>query len=219
MPPAISYRTDFTQSGPGSGVARWMQGPVMGAYLAACGDALDLVLDGLRQAVAARFVSETPADALGWIGAERLLPRYPADTDDTYRARLAAAWEVWQLAGTAAGILAALAACGFADAAIYTARDATPPGESSWPPDGDTANWSRFWVFLDVSTSNPFAWQPTVWTHARRWGGGATWGSTATVGEVALVRGVIRTLKAAHEVCAGLYVDLPGGRRLRGRGM
>jgi hypothetical protein len=214
------YERDFTASGQGSGVARWMQGPVMAGYLRAIGEALDVQLDAAGQAVAARIIALAPPDALGWIGAERLLPRYPGDTDDTYRARLQRAWDLWQLAGTAAGILAALDACGFHSAAIYAARAATPPGEASWPPDGDTGNWSRFWVFLDVTSpaNNPFDWQPTIWGTGA-WGTGGTWGSTATTGEVALVRGIIRTLKAAHELCSGLYVDLPGGRRLRGRGM
>ncbi len=193
-----------------------MQGPVAAAYLGAIGDALDLTLEAMAQAVTARFVAHAPADALGWLGAERLLQRFPGDTDDTYRARLAAACVVWQLAGTEDGIIAMLIACGFTDVTVHVARGAIPPGEVSWPPDGDPANWSRFWVFIDASTApqNPFGWQPWTWGDGALWGDGHTWGSTATSGEVALVRGIVRLLKAAHEICGGIWIDLPGGNRL-----
>jgi len=210
---ATTYEQDAATTGP-----VWLRGPVGVRIRGAFGAACDWAFDTLKQAVLARFVSKAPEDALGYLGAERSIERYPGDTLATYRARVQAAWDLWQQGGTAAGVILALTSMGFSSVRIYTANGAGPSGELTWPPDGDTANWSRFWVLIDVSGSeaNPFDWQPTAWGTGD-WGTG-TWGSTATVAQVQLVRRVIQTWKAAHEVCAGLFVDLPGGRRLRGRG-
>lgn len=211
----ISYETDLVERAPG-----WLQGPHGAALLRLFGRSLDILLAAHKAAVKCRFVAVAPADALPHHGDARGLARYPGDTDATYRARLAGAWSFWQQAGTAAGILAALDACGFHNAAVYTARGSAPPSVSPWPPDSDTANWSRFWVYLDVTADadNPFGWAPVAWGE-RDWGDGWSWGSTATPGEASLVRGVIRTFKAAHEVCAGVYVKLPGGTLLLWTGM
>lgn len=209
-----TYRQLQSESAP-----KALRGKRGSAWMRAHGRAKDWTQDAVRQAVRAGLVAVAPVDALGYDGNERNLPRYPGDTDETYRARLQRAWELWQQAGTRPGLLAVLDALGFANAAIHTARDPIPPGESSWPPDGDPSNWSRFWVFLDVSAgSNPFNWQRVPWG-SRRWGDGWTWGSTATRAQISLVRSVIRLWKAAHELCAGIVVDLPGGVRIRWAGM
>lgn len=199
-------------------VPSWLQGPRGLAWFAAHGRAKDLMVQAARVAVKTGFVHDCPADALPHHGAARLLPRYPGDTDDTYRARLAAAWDLWEWAGTRHGLLLMLEAMGFPHAAIYNVRDATPPGEVSWPPDGDTANWSRFWVFLDATVDNPFGWVKRTWGSGWRYGDGSTWGSTATRDQINLLRATIRLFKPAHAVCAGIYVDFAGGARARWAG-
>lgn len=212
---ATTYEQDAATTGP-----VWLRGPVGVRVRGAFGAACDWAFDTLKQAVLARFVSKAPEDALGYLGAERSIERYPGDTLATYRARVQAAWTLWQLGGTAAGIIAALESIGFTSVRIYTANGSGPAGELTWPPDGDAANWSRFWVLIDVSGSeaNPFNWQRVTWGDGHKYGGGWTWGSTATVAQVRLVRRVIRVWKAAHEVHAGTFVDLPGGPRLRWEG-
>lgn len=197
---------------------RWLKGPRAAALFETVGVALDVTVDAAKQAVFSRFPGLAPADALPHLGAERKIERYPADTDDSHRGRVAAAWDLWPWGGTETGMLNAFHAAGFANVTMHAARDlAGMPGEGVWPPDGDTANWSRFWIRIDATTAagNPFGWARRYWG-AGQWNTG-TWGSTATRAEVALVRRVVATWKSAHEVCAGIYVDLPGGSRLRWR--
>jgi len=207
-----TYEEDASTTGP-----IWLRTGNARAWRESIGALCDWTLDVLKQAVQARFVSLAPVDALPWIGWERRLPRYPGDTDATYRTRLAAAWDRWQYAGTETGILAGLEDIGFTEAAIYTALGPNPPGEVTWPPDGDTANWSRFWILIDATTAtgaNPFAWEAVLWGD-RDWGTFLWGGITATAGEVELLRGVVDTWKAAHELCAGFLIDLDGGYRVR----
>jgi len=199
-------------------VPSWLAGPRGLAWFAAHGRAKDLMVAGARVAVKCAFVADCPGDALPWLGFARRLPRYPGDTDTTYRARLLAAWTLWQQAGTRAGLLALLSALGFPHAAIYDARDSTPPGEVSWPPGGDASNWSRFWVFLDTTVDNPFGWVERVWGDPWAYGDGSTWGSTATVAQIDLLRAALRLFKPAHVLCSGIYVDFASGTRLRWAG-
>lgn len=210
-----TYEQDAATTGPA-----WLRARVGAAWRGAVGALLDWYLDVAKQAVKARHVQTSPEDGLAEIGRERSIERYPADTLATYRARLLLAWDLWQQGGTAAGIIAALNAAGFGSVAIYTALGAAPPGEAVWPPDGNTANWSRFWVHIDATAvgGNPFNWAAVTWG-SLNWGAGWTWGSTATAEQIALVRRVVRLWKAAHEVCAGLLIDLPGGHRIRVPGM
>ncbi len=212
---AATYASDAAVTGPA-----WLRGPVAARIRAAIGVALDHGFDVLKQAVRARFVQTAPADALSDLGDERHIEQYPGDTTDTYRARVLLAWDLWQQGGTAAAIIAALTSIGFTSVRIYTANGSAMPGEGVWPPDSDASNWSRFWVLIDVSgsESNPFDWQRVLWADGHKYGAGWTWGSTATRGQVQLVRRVVLTWKAAHEVCAGIYIDLPGGARLHWRG-
>jgi hypothetical protein len=190
-------------------------------WLAAHGEVLDDLVARVRAAVKLRFVLDCVADALPYHGAARGLERYVGDTDASYRARLARAWELWQLAGTAAGIVAILNAAGFSHVAVYEALGAAAPGEAVWPPDGDAANWSRFWVLIDASVGayTPFAWKSVTWGSGgagnRTWGSGWTWGSNATREQVATLRRIVRTWKPAHMVCAEILVDLPSGSRIR----
>lgn len=72
----------------------------------------------LVQAVKARSAKLCPADALYLVGRDRDLERYPGETDAAYRARLEAAFDAHEWAGTAKGIedqlTAALTAMGAA---------------------------------------------------------------------------------------------------------
>jgi hypothetical protein len=177
----------------------------------------DAVADAARQAVKARMVALAPDDALPWIGAERLIERYPGETTPQYRARLRAAWDAWLFAGTAQGVVGALRAAGF-NASVFSVRAAPSWWVGAWPPNGPealpAASWSRFWIVIEP----PF---PFAWT-LRRWGAFAwgelgadgtplTWGSTATVRQVELVRSIVRKWKAAHERCAQVLVRVPDG--------
>jgi len=100
----------------------------------------DLVSEGAAQALKASWLlSDTsPPDALPEIGTERSMPRYYADSDDTYRARLHAAWAAWQFAGNeegtgGLGIVAQYVAMGLPNVSIVPAENADHrPERRSW---------------------------------------------------------------------------------------
>lgn len=184
-------------------------------------DVLGLALDGFadtaRDAVKARFVNLAPSDALGFIGADRLLERYATQSEDSWRAWIEAAWDLWTFAGTENSVERALAEAGFTGASVHQANGTPPPGwVGAWPPDSDTANWSRFWVWL--AEPWPFPWQPVLWGDGHKYGDGHTWGSTATKQEIDLVRRIVRKWAPAHTICPGIYVPFSGGPTLLWKG-
>jgi hypothetical protein len=77
-------------------------------WFSAEGDAKDVLVAALKDAAKLRCPSLAPPDALDKLGADRMLPRYPAEVDAAYRARLAAAWDAWERAGSAVGVLGEL---------------------------------------------------------------------------------------------------------------
>lgn len=93
---------------------------------AAVGLMADLVLDGLGQAVSAPWLlsGHQPPDALPLVGQERSMPRYNADTNDTYRTRLHGAWETWGHGGNEAAIIEQLLAFGVQPDAVQVRFDA-----------------------------------------------------------------------------------------------
>jgi len=99
----------------------WLRSPEADAWWDALGQQLDQALaktkSGVRVRVPAQAVTGEPsADALAAIGGERMLERSVSDTDPTYLARLAGAWNAWALAGTANGLLQALYDLGYRQA-------------------------------------------------------------------------------------------------------
>jgi hypothetical protein len=107
----------------------WLQGTNGGGFEAEFGSAKDDILDRARLGVLARFpgsvTRETdqapalaPADALEHTGADRGLPRAPAEPDSTYSARLLSAWDDYAYLGGPLGMLRALAVMGYSSANI-----------------------------------------------------------------------------------------------------
>lgn len=120
----MSYRLWETFTGP-----PWLQGSNGGAIIAEYGGAKDDVLDRARLGVLARFPgkitretdapdTESPSDALDHTGADRQLPRGPAETDPTYATRLLAGWDDLALLGGPYGLLNALKVMGYVGANI-----------------------------------------------------------------------------------------------------
>lgn len=194
----------------------WLRERRAAELLSTTGLALDALADSARDAVKARFPSLAPTDALGLIGSDRLLDRYSAQSDSAWRAWLVAAWDLWTYAGTASSVERALHEAGFTGATVHWALGDPPPGwVDAWPPDSDTTNWSRFWIWL--AEPWPFAWEYTTWG-TQQWGGEWTWGSTAKLSEVRCVRSIARKWKPAHTVCAGIYVPFGDGVTLMWNG-
>ena len=158
------------------------------------GTLADAVMNMALQAVKARmFGSDTfPQDALPPLGQERLMPKYPSETFSQYRVRLEGAWEMWQAAGTVYGVIKALEAYGLSNLEIKQNHD--------WDWDGDSANWSRFWVVIRGHSLSPLAWGGFAY------GPGVAWGSSAIPEEVRAVRSIVRLFKPGHTVCDRIIV-------------
>jgi hypothetical protein len=152
----------------------------------------DLIAQRAREARKASLLTaeSIPTDALPLKGYERLSPRYPADTDATYKARLIDSWERWKQGGSEQGMIAELEAYGLTDISIVL--------DSEWDWDGEEY-WSRFWVVI----------KGHAWTGPRLIGDAGsmldgTWtlGSSATPEEVNAVRSIVRRWKPGHMICS-----------------
>ena len=107
---------------PGLG-PNWMHDPVGNAYWGAVGKMLDDQLARMKSGLRSRYPEDAAAmgmaDALEQSGQDRMLPRggtYPGAADETltaWAARLQDAWNRWEKAGMALGLLLELKAQGF----------------------------------------------------------------------------------------------------------
>jgi len=167
----------------------------------------DIIAEGARQAVKAHLLlaDTSPADALPYIGEERGMPRYEADTDATYRDRLHDAWNAWGHGGNNTAVLGQLAAYGVTGATIETVLHDAYPFEAPL----DTAQWSRFAVLMPGS-GNGFA----RWTYGSGvlYGTGWTYGSTMTVAQLLGLFALIDKWKSGHETCPLIKLDWGGGQ-------
>lgn len=95
----------------------------------------DLIFEGASQALRVGHLRSgfQPNDALPLIGSERSIPRYPADTDTTYRNRLAEAWETWLHGGNEVAILEQYTAFGLSAVLVIPAVNSTAtPTRTEW---------------------------------------------------------------------------------------
>lgn len=137
----------------------------------------------LKAGVGARFLGACPDDALDEYGVTVQIPRFQGESNATYRARLGAAWETWELAGTAPGIVSALNAYGIEDVEVVE------DWQGHW---GESQVSSHFHALLGPT----LPWAPRL---APFLGGPTTCGgSTATPGEVAAVKALVLQWKAPH---------------------
>jgi|GEM_PF-3024714 len=156
---------------------------------------LDEFAEAAAQAVKAPWVQENPPpDALGPIGRESLLGRYPTETRPQYQTRIARAWTDWQVAGDESSIIDQLAAAGHPGAVIYR-----------WTASG---SWSEFVVFFPFGTHSVTA-GPVV--------GGFTVGDGTILGpggitptELNTLRGIIRQWKPGRRICLRIVWEVSG---------
>jgi hypothetical protein len=161
----------------------------------------DGIAEGATIAVGATklYSDERATDVLDLIGEERMLPRFPDETDTDYEARLHDAWELWQQAGTRNGIAQMFDRWG--GKVLNHARNA------DWNWDAQPSNWSRIWVILFDHgwTEGPALGDPDMPAL-----GDPSWtlGSTATPDEVRAARNIVRSFKEAHATCVNVIVVL-----------
>jgi hypothetical protein len=180
-------------------VPTWLRGRFGGGWMESLGLVQDGQVEAARQAVLARFVTRAPVDGLPLLASERQLERLPPDTDDSWRARLLAAWDWWAWAGTKRGIRDILLATGYATGVeIRNAHE--------WPSGPGVQGWATFWVIL---TGHGWTDDGT-WGDPGTWGDGGTWGSSASPEEVDRVLRLVRQWKPAEAYCGGVLVMLGG---------
>lgn len=161
----------------------WLQGPNGQAWTRALGDVKDGMTQLLKERVAARFpirpgaeslAPYAPTDALDALGREQQMPRAKGEDDPAYAERLSQAFDIWRYAGTAYGVLKALAAAGYETARIAIRNhrlysldangdlvvEVLPPGSWSFEPEPQPF-WSRFVLLFSHEWGLPPSWLGT----------------------------------------------------------
>lgn len=146
----------------------WLQGPYGELWLAAHGALKDVLVDRIRQSAKVDMPTAAPPDAVAALGLERSLERGPTETDAAYALRVRAAWDTWQWAGTAYGVLGALAVQGYPNVVVAQvnrrmfwldssgALVVTHLSPGSWAIDATPTFWSKFQLIFPAPL--PTAW-------------------------------------------------------------
>lgn len=98
---------------------------------------------------------EQPLGALASQGDDAMRPQYPDETEASVKVRLREKWSFWT-GNPRLGLLEELAAAGIGPAILLV------PGDWSPVPDGDTDNWSRFWLVFEEG-DHPITGPGTLW--------------------------------------------------------
>lgn len=177
----------------------WLQSPKGKALLSGIGAVIDdELIERIKQGARAHLLAFTPTDALSAAGEERQLERFPAMSDDEFRAYLESALTVWRKGGTNPGIIAALQLAFPGPAySVINNRDWVP-----LPPDGNTALWSRIWT--KIAQPHPFTMP--LWGVGLFWGG-FTYGTTATAAEMQLFSRIVKKWKGAHALHVAIIIE------------
>lgn len=213
----------------------WLRGPWGSKLIGVFGAMQDEVQAKLKQGVKSRFPNTCTIDALTRIGHDRGMPKWDSSESWTdYRARLVAAWDLWQQAGTDKGILKALSWVGFQDCSNYPTFNPKDAGytvdhaqtvfvvtandyDAASRPDYPCTWWNVFWIFADptVNTLPPDTktWDTsTGWNTwgtglgANNWDDAGVWDFDVPKSRVDNIRAAIRTWKPAHMLCPYIFV-------------
>lgn len=98
---------------------------------------------------------EQPLGALALMGEDALRPHYLGETVAHVKERQRAKWDFWT-GDPRAGLLEELGAAGIGPATLLV------PGDWGVLPDGDTDNWSRFWLLFEEG-DHPITGPGTAW--------------------------------------------------------
>lgn len=188
----------------------------LGRYVAvAHGFVMDVISQATSEALFSRNLrtgnfEHGPDDALVPIGNERLLPRYPNETNDGYRARLADAWNLWGNAGDETGIVDQLAAAGYPNAFVETPITASitslsgtylEEGISTWPD--SSGYWSQFRVLIPFTVGQGSS-AAITYGDEHYFGDGSVYGSSGDLvdfEDLATMRLIIQKFKPVDWVC------------------
>ncbi len=213
-------------------VPPWLQGTVGTQWLTGFNTSLDDMLEETKDAVKTRFPTVAAANgddtALGRIGEDRRIRRFPGETDAQYGAREQAAFSKHRRSGVEASIVEDLVGLGFGNITVMEYKDwpadlGNPQahhspgviyenggvwGSAVWGADvWGSPWWSRFWIFVGTYNGAVIpaagAWGAAVW-------GVDPWGFDLAAGPVASAIAVIRQWKPAHALFCYLAL-LTGG--------
>lgn len=167
------------------------RGPVGLALAGAVGEQQDAELALLRTAVLSWSPVRCPADALPMLGHALQIERYAADTDDSYRARLVAAWETWAEAGAATSIETQIRAFGIPDVRVYTQAD------DRWRAGPGDGEFSHFDVACGPDFGDLYVHPLTCgsWTCGDEH---SVCGTTMTRAQIVALKRIILKWKSAH---------------------
>jgi uncharacterized membrane protein YeaQ/YmgE (transglycosylase-associated protein family) len=144
----------------------WLRDAVGDRWHETLGEKEDALAARAKDAVKASFSPGAPADALWRIGADCRIERLGGESDAQYRTRLGQAFEIWERAGTARGMVEALRDAGFEAARLMTAKGesaAIVPGTGEFSLSMLDAGWSvrptpDFWSAYHVLFPQPHPW-------------------------------------------------------------
>jgi hypothetical protein len=161
----------------------------------------DALKEGALRAIAARFPSKAPPDALPELGRDRLMERGRAESEAAYRTRLRQAHAFARLRGTAYGITHSIAlSLGLGDSQVRHVS------WKEWESD-DADKWGLFWVVI---------YPPHGFHSSGEWGGAGLlwgagfWGSDASEADVATMRARIADMKRSSAKLVAVIVLLSG---------
>lgn len=113
-------------------------------FLSVIGDEFDAVQAALERALDETAVATCSDMMLPYYALDRDMYRYPGETNDMFRARIAMRDKIEELGGTRQAILLAASTLGFADA------------EHIWYPDmGEPDKWAHFLLQVVVKDDDP----------------------------------------------------------------
>ena len=163
-----------------------LQGRWGRAWALSVGASKDVTVERARQAVLAGAVTRAPTDALPLLGADVVLEQLPAEPNDSYRARIQAAWETWSFAGTRTALITVANQLGASDGG-------TPPRLATAHELGRVP-WAWWFLFI----------VPVVIPARRKWGapetwGAGVWGSDHDRATVRAVRRLLRRFSNARD--------------------
>ena len=161
----------------------------IGRLVDVLGGLLDDARDAGFQVRRAWFPQTAAGAALDLHGAERELIRWPGESDDAYRARLVAAFELHQAGGTIPGMVLAMETLGHAGARVIEPREANIRLDGACDLDGSWTLGSRLsWALFEVAIQAP--------------------ADGLSADELARILHTVRTWKPAHTRLAALVLEL-----------
>ncbi len=154
----------------------------------------DDVVTSMKLAVRSGFIDDAPTDALDRHGADVVFERFPSEDEEDYRARIAAAWDLWPTAGTKGALELAISQLGLAGT-LYLPGDFAPDA----PP---SSGWAKWWFYC---TTHPWA-SDGAWDDPGTWDDDGVWDLDATPAEMDRVRRHLRQWINARDVGHVVFV-------------